>query len=151
MKDISSIKKSKETIIGLRVNKESLYYSILFGVATLVAIVLMIFAFSHNNPGLKIYSCILTPIFAVLSAIAIRFTVMSKDKIHVVDGVLVIKSFFCTRKIKVADIEKLTAAKFGTKGLTSVNITYCGKTAKYIYKNMTKEEIALLRRSTSKY
>ena len=150
MKDISSIEQSKEIITGHRVNKEWLYYSVLFGAATVVAIVLTVFAFVQNNKGLQIYSCILAPIFLILTGIFTRLAFVSKGRIHVKDGKLVIKSLFLTRKIRISTIDKLTAARFGDKGLTSVNVTYGNKVARYRFKNLEKEEIAHLRHATQK-
>ncbi len=150
MKDITSIAKSKEVITGLRVNRESVYYTALFGAAFLLSVALLIISLVQENKGLTIYASVLVPLFLVASLVAARSVCVSKNKIYVRRGVLVIKSFFCTRRIEIASIERLTAANFGNKGQTSVNVTYGNKTAKYIFKNLTKEEIAHLRRATAR-
>lgn len=150
MKDISSIEKSKDVISGLHVSKEGLYYIALFGAASITAAVLLIIAYVQHNSPLKIYSFVLLPLFLILTAVAARFTYVTKNRVYVKDGTLVIKSFFLTRKLKTEKIDKLTAAKNGETEITSVNITYCTKTYKYKFKNFTKEDISHLRRVTSK-
>ena len=63
-----------------------------------------------------------------------------------------IKSFTMTRKIAIYEIGKVSAATNVKTNVTSVKINY-GKnnTVKYKYKNFTKEEIAHLKRATSRY
>lgn len=151
MKDISSIEKSKNVIKGLEINRESVYYTALFGVASLVSLVLLIVSYVQRNTGLKIYSWILLPVFAVCTLVAARYAFVSKSRIYTKCGVLVIKSFFVTRHFEIAKIEKLTAAKFGENDLASVNITYGEKSFKYTFKGCSKEEINELRRITSRH
>ena len=151
MKDISSIEKSKDVITGLGVNKESAYYTALFSLASITAMVLMIISYVQKNTGLKIYSWILLPIFIICTAIAARYTFVSKNTIYVQCGILAVKSFFITRKFEIGKIEKITAATNNKNGISTVNVIYGGKTFNYEYKSMTKEEIAHLRRATSKY
>jgi hypothetical protein len=151
MKDISSIEKSKDVVYGLGVNRESLYYTALFGVASVTALVLLITSYAQKNTALKIYAWILLPIFAIFTLIAARYSFVSKNKIYAQCGVLVIKSFFITRKFEILKIEKISAATNNKNGVTAVNVFYGGKTYNYKLKSMTKEEIAHLRRVTSKY
>lgn len=151
MKDISSIEKSKDVIKGLEINRESVYYTALFGAASVVSLVLLIISYVQRNAGLKIYSWILLPIFLIGTLAAARYAFVSKNRIYTKCGVLVIKSFFITRHFEIAKIEKLTAAKFGDKGLASVNITYGEKSFKYTFKDCSKEEINELRRLTSRH
>ena len=151
MKDISSIEKSKDVVYGLGVNKESVYYTALFGAASLTALVLLIISYAQRNTALKIYAWILLPIFAICTVIAARYSFASWNKIYAHCGVLVFKSFFITRKFEIAKIEKLTAATNNKDGVTTVNVCYGDRTFNYKFKSMTKEEIAHLRRATSKY
>jgi hypothetical protein len=151
MKDISSIEKSKDVVYGLGVNRESIYYTALFGAASLTALVLLIISYAQKNTALKIYAWVLLPIFAICTVIAARYSFQSKNKVYVQCGVLVIKSFFITRKFEIMKIEKLTAATNNKDGVTTVNICYGGRTFNYKFKSMTKEEIAHLRRVISKY
>ncbi|MBQ7344007.1 MAG: hypothetical protein IJW53_04500 [Clostridia bacterium] len=151
MKDISSIERSKDVVYGLGVNRESVYYSILFGAASITALVLLIISYAQKNTALKIYAWILLPIFLVCTVIAARYAFASKNKIYAQCGVLVIKSFFITRKFKIASIEKISAATNNKSGVTTVNVFYDKRTYNYKLKSMTKEEIAHLRRVTSRY
>lgn len=151
MKDISSIEKSKDVITGFGVNKESVYYICLFGAASITSLVLLIISYIQRNSGLKIYSWILLPVFIICTAIAARYTFVSKNKIYVQNGVLVIKSFFITRKFEIEKIKKLTSATNNKDGITIINITYGTKTVNYKYKSITKEEVAHLRHATSSY
>ena len=151
MKDISKIKKSKDVITGHSINKESVYYICLFGAAVITALILLIIAYIQRNSGLKIYSWILLPFFSLCTAIAARYTYVGKSKIYVLDGVLVIKSFFATRKFRIEKIEKLTSATNNKDGVTALNIGYKGKVINYKFKTITKEEIAHLRHATSKH
>ena len=149
MKDISSLDKSKHVITGNCINKESVYYTALFGAAFIVSIVLMVIAIIQENRGLKIYSAFLIPAFLICTAIAARFACISKNKIYMKSGNLVIKSFFITRKFKMSNIKKLTSAQFGKEGLTSIKINYCNKTFKYTFKNITKDDTAIIKRAIS--
>lgn len=151
MKDISSIEKSKDIVYGLSVNRESLYYTALFGAASITALVLLIISYAQKNTALKIYAWILLPVFALCTLIATRYSFASKNKIYAQRGILVIKSFFITRKFEILKIEKISAATNNKNGVTAVNVFYGGKTYNYKLKSMTKEEIAHLRRVTSKY
>ena len=151
MKDISKNKNSKEVIKDYGINKESIYYICLFGAAVITSLVLLIIAYSQRNSGLKIYSWILLPTFILATVMAVRYAYTFKDKIHVVGDVLVIKSFFATKRYEINKIKKLTAATNNTDGITTVNIIYNKSVTKYKFTSITKEEIAHLRRATSKY
>ena len=116
---------------------------------TVVAAVLLYLGKTKANKGLTVYSAILIPVFAVCSLLAVRAACVSKNRIYRKCDKLVVKSFFLTRHFIVSDIERLTAAHNEKTGITSVNITYRGKTAKYRSKSLKKEEIAHLRRAAS--
>ena len=148
MKDKNKVK--KEVITGFFVNRESIYYSVLFTLAFMVSIALLVIAKSKSNKGLVIYSAILIPLFFIATAVAIRCVCISKNKIHVKGGKLVIKTFFITRRIPISAIKKLTVAQFGDKNLTSVKLSLRDKAFRYKFKSFTKEEAAHLRRAISK-
>lgn len=143
-------KEKKDVIAGLNINKESVYYSALFGLAFFVSIALLVIAKTQNNKGLIIYSAVLIPLFFISAVIATRFACISKNKIHVNNGKLVIKTFFLTRRLKVSDIKKMTCAQLGDKGMTSLKFTMRNKVIRYKFKNFTKEESLHLRHSISK-
>lgn len=148
MKDISALSNSKNVIAGEKVSREGIYYASLFGAALITSIVLLIISIVKHNKGLTVYSSILIPVFLIAGLAAARYIMMSKDTVYLKDGNLVIKSFFTTRKFKISEITKLTAAQNGNDGPTSVNITYGEKT--YYYKlNITKEQTADIKRSVS--
>ena len=151
MKDISSIEKSKDVVYGLGVNKESVYYTALFGAASLTALVLLIISYVQKNTALKIYAWILLPVFAICTVIAARYSFASWNKVYAHGGFLVFKSFFVTRKFEISKIKKISAATNNKNDVTTVNVFYSEKTYNYKFKSMTKEEIAHLRRATSKY
>ena len=151
MKDISSAKNSKDVIRGTRLNRETLYYTVLFGVAAITSLVLFILGISYRNTGLIVYTAILMPLFTLSALATLRLTVISKDTICVENGTLVIKSFLVTRRIAIADLGKVTVATNNKNNVTTINITYGKTTVSYTYKDFTKEEIAHLRRATSKY
>ena len=147
MKNTKGNKNSKEVILGFRVSRESIYYTSLFGVAFIISLVLLCIAVSRHNKALTIYAAILVPLFIVTASIAARFTCLSKNKIHVKDGFLVIKTFFVTRRFKIAEIKKITSAQSGSDSATSLKITYRDKTFKYTFKNFTKEQASQLKRA----
>ena len=141
---------SKETIIGLKINRESIYYTALFSLAFLASIALLIFGKLQFNDGLVIYASVLMPVFLICAVIAARFTCVTKDKIYIADGTLVIKKFFITRKFKTSEIKKLTSAQYAG-GLTSLNIKYNGKTYNYSFKNLTKDDVTKIRHAIPKH
>ena len=151
MNDISTVKNSKDVIRGTRLNRETLYYTVLFGAAAVTSLVLFILGICYKSAGLMIYTGILLPLFTLSALAMLRLTLISKDTICVEAGTLVIKSFFVTRRIAISDLGKVTAATNNRTGVTTINITYGKTTLSYTYKNFTKEEIAHLRRATSKY
>jgi hypothetical protein len=137
---------TKDVIKGFRLSRESLYYAILFGVAFAVSLVLLFIAIKQENKGLIIYSSILIPIFLISASVATRFTVLSKNKIYVDNGILVIKTFFATKKFKTADIKKLTSAQH-EKNITAIKITYQNRVHKFNFKNFTKEDLTHMKRA----
>ena len=151
MKKISSDKSERDVIVGHKISKESIYYTALFGVAMIVAIALLFVSISQNNTGLTIYSSCLIPLFLMSTAIAARCIFISKDKMYVENGTLVIKKFFSTKKYSIDKIEKLKVTKNYEKDNTAVKITHKNETAKYIFKNFTKEDGAHLKNATFKH
>ena len=137
----------KEIITGFRVNLESVYYAVLFTLGAIAASVLTYIGNSKNNKGLVTYSAILIPIFAICALVAIRFALVSKNTIYKKSYMLVMKTFFFTFRIPIYEIERLTAAQNGATGITSVNLTYRGKTVNFEFKKISKEEVAHLRRA----
>lgn len=152
MKDIKTLENTKDVIRGEKYDRETLYYTVLFGCAALAFLAVLFRGIWVKNTGLTIYSAILFPIFTLATLLTLRLTLVSKDRLYVEDGFLVIKSFSMTRMIAISDISKVSAATDAKSNVTSVKISY-GKnnTAKYKYKNFTKEEIAHLKRATSKH
>ena len=151
MKENSLSKCERDVIVGHKISKESIYYTALFGVAMIVAIALLFVSISQNNTGLTIYSSCLIPLFLMSTAIAARCIFISKDKMYVENGTLVIKKFFSTKKYSIDKIEKLKVTKNYEKDSTAVRITYKNETTKYIFKNFTKEESAHLKSATFKH
>ena len=147
MKDTSL--NSKEVIRGERVNRETLYYTVLFGIAFVVITVLMVFGFMYHNPVLAIYAGILAPLFVAGFLVTLRITLVSKNTIYVENKTLVIKTLASTRKYQLKDIAKITAATNNTTGVTTINVTAGATTKSYDFKNFTKEEITQLRNATS--
>ena len=137
---------TKDVIRGSSLSRESIYYTALFGVAFIVSLVLLFIAIKQGNNGLIIYSSILIPVFLISALVAARFTVLSKNKIYVENGTLVIKTFFATRKFKTADIRKFTSAQH-ENNVTAIRITYHNKVHKFSFKNFTKEEITHMKRA----
>ena len=150
MKDISSIAKSKEVVKGITVNRELVYYSSLFSAASVASAVLIIIALVQSNTALIIYASILLPVFLLASLTAVRFMLVSLNTVFVQSDELVIKSFFITKRIKIDNIEKLTCIKLEKGTKTTVKVAYSGKSFRRTFKSMSKEEIAHLRRVTSK-
>ncbi len=139
----------KEVISGAKISRESLYYTILFGLGAMVAAALIYIGVAKANKGLMIYSIVILPILFIAALISARFTCVSKNTIHKKNGKLILKTFFITRKHKICDIVRLSAKQNGTNGTTSVNITNHIKTVNYTFKKLTNEEIARLRRAAS--
>ena len=150
MKNLST-EKSRDIIKGKPLNREAIYYSALFGAAFVFSLVLLLYGNVKSNSGLITYSAILVPVFATAALASLIFAIRSNNIIYVEDEVLVINRFLSTRKIPLADIGRVSVATNNKTGITSINVNYNGKTAHYNYKNFTKEEIAHLRRATSKY
>lgn len=151
MKDISTVQNSRDVIRGARFSHEFLYYAVLFGLALITSLVLLVFGIVNKQTSLVVYTAIITPIFLALSLVFLRLTLVSHNTIYVEDGTLVIKSFLKTREFKVMEIGKVSAAINNKNNLTSINVTYGKNTFNYEYKNFNKDEIAHLRRATSKY
>ena len=139
----------KEVIVGAKMNLESLYYTVLFLAGSIVAGLLIYRGVVRNNKSLMIYSIVLLPILFIAGLIALRFACVSKNTIYKKKNKLVVKKFFITRKHRLCDIVRLTAAQNGADGTTAVNITNHRKTINYTFKKLTNEEVAHLRRAAS--
>ena len=150
MKDITALENSKDVIRGARLNRETLYYTVLFGAATVTALVLLILGISYKNTSLIVYTSCLIPLFSLLCLTVLRLTLISKDTLYVEDGELVVKRFFKTERIKLRDIGKVSAVTDDKKNSTTINVTHGKIVSKYTFKHFTKEDIAHLRRVTSK-
>ena len=148
MKDITKISKSKDVIVSSRVNKECIYYLALFTAALITAIVLLFVGVARENAGLKVYSYVLIPLFAIAALISLRVLVASVNSIFVKDGVLYIKRPLITRRVPIKSIERITVAKFGDEGLTSLKIVFGDKTLKYTLRGVDKEDAAKLKKIT---
>ena len=146
MKENLTKENTKNVIKGFRLSRESVYYTSLFSVAFVVSLVLLFIAIGQENTGLIIYSSILIPIFLSCAIVAARFTVLSKNKIYVENGTLVIKTFFATKKFKTADIRKFTSAQH-ENNVTAIKITYQNKIHKFNFKNFTKEDLTHMKRA----
>lgn len=149
MKDTLANNKSRDVIKGTRLSREALYYSILFGVAFVISVVLFVFGIIFKSGGLIAYSSTLTVLFLVGSLSAIRFTLISHETVYAEDGYLFIKSFSGTQRFKISKITKLSAVT-DEKNVTKVKITTGKQHAKYKFRNLTKEDIVNLKRVTSK-
>jgi hypothetical protein len=147
MKDTSFNK--REVIRGERLNRETLYYTVLFGIAFVVITVLMVFGFMYHNPVLAIYAGILVPIFIAGFFVTLRLTLVSKNTVYVENKTLVIKSFASTKKYQLKEITRITAATNSTTGVTTINVTSGATTKSYSFKNFTNDQIAQLRKATS--
>lgn len=143
-------KQTKDVITGRRINRETIYYAALFTLALAASIVLLISAKVKNNKGLLIYSAILIPVFAICVISAVRAAYVSKNRMYVKGEVLIIKSFFYTRKIKINAIKRLTVTKGKKDGFTSIKLSLRDKTVRYSFKDFSKEDSAHLRNSISK-
>ena len=150
MKEISSKEGFKEVLYGQRVNKESVYYSALFGAASVTALVLLIIAYAQRNTDLKIYSYVLLPVFMLCTAIAVRYTIMCKDRIYVKDGTLTVKGFFVNRSFEIESIERLTTTSLGDGKPTRVKIVYGKESYRYSLWNFSNEDAVRLKKITSR-
>ena len=144
MKD--NLQNKKEAIIGSRANRESLYYTILFTLGAIAAAVLICLGSAKANKGLTNYAAVLLPIFVIAALVFARFSYVSANTVHKNNGVLVIKTFFITRKYNVSEIEKFALMQSKNGEITEVKIIYREKTFYHTFKKMTKEEAARLKR-----
>ena len=151
MKDITALENSKDVIRGARFNRETLYYTVLFGAATVTSIVLLILGICYKNTNLIVYTACLVPLFSLSCLTVLRLTLISKDTMYVEGGELVVKRFFTTERVKLADISKLSVVTDEKKNSTTVNLTHGKNVSKYTFKHFTKEETAHLRRAASKH
>ena len=139
----------KEVIAGEKINHESLYYTVLFGIGAIVSAILIYIGVAKHNKGLMIYSIMLAPILLALALVFARLTCVSKNTVYTKDERLVIKSFPITRKFVTKNIKKITVAQNGADGITSVNVTYQRRTYNFRLKRITKEEAACIKRAAS--
>ena len=151
MKKTSSSGQSKDVIIGYKSNKESIYYTSLFGAAFLISLALLFVGIRQGNKGLIIYSAILLPLFIAATAISVRFIFMSKGNIYVENGALKVNTFFRTSSIRISDIDALKVKQLDDEGITVIKIKHNGNTSKFRFNKLSKDEVAHLRRATSKF
>lgn len=146
MKDINKMTKAKDVIVASKANRECIYYISLFGVAFIAAVVLILVGYRNENAGLRIYSYVLAPIFAIGVGVATRVLYASVNSIYTKAGTLYIKRPLYTRRIPQDKIDSVTVAKYGEEGLTSLKIIYGEKTAKYSLIGVTREDAARLKK-----
>ena len=139
----------KEVIAGEKINRESLYYTVLFGIGAIVSAILIYIGVAKHNKGLMIYSIVLAPILLALALVFARLTCVSKNTVYTKDARLVIKSFPITRRFLTEDIKRITVAQNGADGITSVNVKYQRRTYNFRLKKITKEEAACIKRAAS--
>ena len=145
MKDKSQ--NTKEVITRSKANRESLYYTALFTLGAIAAVVLICIGKANANKGLTIYAAVLLPIFVIAALVAARSFCVSINTVHKKCDTLVIKTYFMTRKYNVGQIKRfsLTQDKDGT--LTEVKMIYRGNAIRHTFKKMTKEEAAHFKRA----
>ena len=136
-------------IKGKPISKEALYYSILFGIGGIIGLVILIIALANKNSNLTLYSGIITVMFLLASLAAATYILIRREAIYLRENKLVIAKLFSTKRFAITNIEKLTAATNNQNGVTSINVTCLGKVAHYKFKNISKEEIARLRRAVN--
>ncbi len=141
MKDISQIEKSKEVIVDSKINREFIYYLVLFTIALISAVVLIFIAFKNNNLGLKIYSLILTPLFLILSLLSARLLYASHNMIFVKNSCLYIKRSLYTKKILISKIDGIKVASNEKESTVFVKISYGDKTYRLSLKGLEKEDV----------
>ena len=146
MKDNSTLENSKQIIEGEKISREGIYYAALFCAAIITSVILLIVSIRKFNRGLTIYASVLIPLFTVACLLAVRYILACKDKIHIKDGNLVIKTFFITRKFKTTEIKRINATHNEKLGVAFVKIFYGEKTYSYKFK-LTKEQTVQLKRS----
>ena len=151
MNKIATDETQKDVIRGFKLNRETLYYTVLFGVGAVISIVLFILGIVFKSAGLMIYTGLITVLFTLAALMTFRLTLISKETLYVENGQLVFKRFFKTDIIAISEIGRVAAVTGLKNDVTTINITYGKNVAKYKFKNFTKEEIAHLRRATSKY
>lgn len=137
----------KDLIFGDKPSLESLYYTALFSLGAIAAMVLICIGKANANKGLTIYAAVLLPIFVIAALVATRSFCVSINTVHKKCDTLVIKTFFMTRKYNVGQIKRfsLTQSKDGT--LTEVKMIYRGNAVRHTFKKMTKEEAAHFKRA----
>lgn len=148
MKDKQSIK--KDIIKGTKISREGIYYTALFTLGAIVAAILVFVGMAKENKGLTIYASVLLPIFVISALVAARFVCISVGTVCKKGDVLVIKTFFMTRRYNVGEIEKLYVTQSKDEKITEIKIAYRDNVVDYTFKNMTKEEAAHFKRATLK-
>ena len=148
MKDKQSIK--KDIIKGPKISREGIYYASLFTLGAIVAAILVFVGMAKENKGLTIYASVLLPIFVISALVAARFVCISVGTVCKKGDVLVIKTFFMTRRYNVGEIEKLYVTQSKDEKITEIKIAYRDNVVDYTFKNMTKEEAAHFKRATLK-
>lgn len=143
----NNLQNTKEVITRSRANRESLYYTILFTLGAIAAVVLICLGSAKANKGLTIYAAVLLPIFVIAALVAARSFCVSMNTVHKKCDTLVIKTFFMTRKYNVSEIEKFALMQSKNGEITEVKIIYRKKAFYHTFKKMTKEEAAHFKRA----
>ncbi len=142
-------KSKKNVIIGTKANKEFIYYIVLFTVAFIAAAVLVAIGFKNNNEGLKIYSSVLSALFAAAIAVSIRLLYASYDMIYVCDTFLYVKRPLYTKKIDIKNIKAVKAAVNEKTEEFTVRIAYGEKSMHLKLKNLEKDDLIKLKKVKS--
>ena len=137
---------SKNVIVKKRGSLEALYYLGLFALAVIATVIMLVFAIKTNNKDRATYLYIIAPCFAVIMLLALRFYLATTNPIYTKGSFLYAKKFLYTRKISIADLDKITVATFDNDHKTSVKIAWGEKTLKYRFKSLDKESAAKLRK-----
>ena len=148
MKDNKSIK--KDIIKGTKVSREAIYYAALFTLGAIVSTVLAFIGKANENKGLLIYALVLLPIFVTAALVAARFICVSVGTVCKKGDVLVIKTYFMTKRYNISEIKKLSVVQHKDGEITEIKFDYRENTAKYTFNNMTKDEVTRLKRATLK-
>ena len=148
MKDNKSTK--KDIIKGTAVSREGIYYTSLFTLGAIVSVILAIVGKANENKGLTIYASVLLPIFVISALVAARFVCISVGTVCKKGDVLVIKTFFMTRRYNVDEIKKFSVVQHKDGEITEIKFDYRDNAVDYTFKNMTKEEAAHFKRATLK-
>ena len=138
--------KDKRILLNSRGSKEYMYYIVLFAIALGASIGIYIYGNVKANPGLVSYSCFLMPLFVAAELVVLKLFSSTVDPVYEKNGVLCIKKRFFTRKIALECIKKVAISTSGKDNVTTVKFTTEEKAYRYNFKNVSKEDVANLRK-----